>query len=60
MLLTDFGEAFRLGRLIKRYIERAGFNVIGSCHLFRHAMATHMLDNGADIRFIKRSLDTVI
>jgi integrase/recombinase XerD len=57
--LTDFGEAFeknRLGDLIKRYIERAGFNVIGSCHLFRHAMATHMLDNGADIRFIQAIL----
>jgi integrase/recombinase XerD len=57
--LTDFGEPFeknRLGDLIKRYIERAGFNVIGSCHLFRHAMATHMLDNGADIRFIQAIL----
>ena len=57
--LTDFGEPFeknRLGDLVKRYIERAGFHVIGSCHLFRHAMATHMLENGADIRYIQAIL----
>jgi integrase/recombinase XerD len=57
--LTDFGEPFeknRLGDLVKRYIERAGFKVIGSCHLFRHAMATHMLENGADIRYIQAIL----
>ena len=28
----------------------------GSCHLFRHAMATQMLENGADIRFIQAIL----
>lgn len=57
--LTDFGEPFeknRLGDLVKRYIERAGLKVIGSCHLFRHAMATHMLENGADIRYIQAIL----
>jgi len=57
--LTDFGEPFlknRLGDLVKQYIERAGFQVTGSCHLFRHAMATHMLENGADIRFIQAML----
>ena len=54
--LTDFGEAFeknRLGDLVKRYVDAAGLTSIGSCHLFRHAMATHMLDNGADIRYIQ-------
>src|SRR5882724_7603722 len=57
--LTDFGEPFaknRLGDLVKRYVEGAGLKVIGSCHLFRHAMATHMLDNGADIRYIQAIL----
>ena len=57
--LTDFGEAFeknRLGDLVKRYVEASGLKVIGSCHLFRHAMATHMLENGADIRYIQAIL----
>jgi integrase/recombinase XerD len=57
--LTDFGERFeknRLGDLVKRYVEGAGLKVIGSCHLFRHAMATHMLENGADIRYIQAIL----
>ncbi|HVW50421.1 MAG TPA: tyrosine-type recombinase/integrase [Gemmataceae bacterium] len=30
----------------------AGLGNIGSCHLFRHAMATQMPENGADVRFI--------
>ena len=41
---------------LRLYIEKAGIKTTGSCHLFRHAMATHMLDNGADIRFIQMML----
>ena len=51
LFLTDYGESFNggyLGNLVKRYIEQADIKVLGSCHLFRHAMATHMLENGAD------------
>ena len=59
LFLTDYGEAMlkdRLGHLVRGYIERAGYTFPGSCHLFRHAMATHMLENGADIRFIQAML----
>lgn len=59
LFLTDQGEKFKRGTLsnrIKRYITKAGIDVQGSCHLFRHAMATHMLENGADIRFIQAML----
>ncbi len=59
LFITDYGEPFNgghLGRLVKRYMKQADIHVTGSCHLFRHAMATHMLDNGADIRFIQAML----
>ena len=59
LFLTAQGEPFRRGHLgarIKRYIKQAGLDVHGSCHLFRHACATHMLENGADIRFIQAML----
>ena len=59
LFLTDYGEPFaknRLSALVKRYLYHAKIDKPGSCHLFRHAMATHMLDNGADIRFIQAML----
>ncbi len=59
LFLHEFGEAFhknRLTDLVKRYIESAGINKQGACHIFRHTMATLMLENGADIRFIQAML----
>ena len=59
LFLHEFGEAFhknRLTDLVKKYIEQAGINKTGACHIFRHTMATLMLENGADIRFIQAML----
>ncbi|MFU9137812.1 site-specific tyrosine recombinase XerC [Erwinia tasmaniensis] len=37
------------------YLRAAGIDK-GSCHLFRHAMATQMLENGGDLRWIQAML----
>lgn len=45
-----------LGNLVHRYVKASGVNKSGSCHLFRHAMATLMLENGADLRYVQQML----
>jgi integrase/recombinase XerD len=59
LFLNDYGSVFRdnkLGDRVKRHMKNAGITAPGSCHLLRHAMATHMLENGAELRFIQAML----
>jgi integrase/recombinase XerD len=42
-----------LSTQIAQYVKRAEIGKQGGCHLFRHTMATLMLEGGADIRFIQ-------
>jgi len=59
LFLSNTGEVFtpsRLSQMVKVYVDKAAIGKRGSCHLFRHTMATLMLENGADIRFIQAML----
>jgi len=59
LFLTHLGEAFttnRLTQMVREYVDAADLGKRGSCHLFRHTMATLMLENGADVRFIQAML----
>ena len=59
LFLTVDGTPFsvdRLTGLIGGYVRRSGVGKPGACHLFRHTMATLMLEGGADIRFIQQML----
>lgn len=59
LFLTKKGSPLgpkRLSRLTSEHIEKSGIKKEGACHIFRHTMATLMLENGADTRFIQQML----
>jgi len=59
LFLGDSGQTIHegsFGSRVKKLMTKAGLDVVGSCHLLRHAMATHMLENGAELRYIQAML----
>ena len=59
LFLTRYGLPFSgssLSALVREYVDNADLGKTGSCHLFRHTMATLMLENGCDVRYIQSML----
>lgn len=59
LFLTKNGkkiDRITVWRMIKRYAKRASITKNISPHTMRHSFATHLLDNGADLRVIQEML----
>ena len=58
LFLTGYGYGISsgsLGNIVAKTVKEA-LNRSGSCHLLRHACATHMMEHGADSRVIQQLL----
>ena len=59
LFLANNGKQFLPGKLSEiaaKYVKLSGIKRAGACHLFRHATATTMLNNGADLRHVQAML----
>ncbi len=59
LFLSGYGTAFTpayLGTWVAKQMKKVGINKPGASHLFRHSCATHMHENGADIRHVQEML----
>ena len=59
LFLGDAGEKLHVdyySQLVREYLVKADVQKPGACHLFRHTMATAMLEGGADVRFVQEML----
>ena len=59
LFLGVLGEALGppwITERVRRYVEASQIGKKGACHLFRHTMATLMLEGGADVRYVQEML----
>ena len=59
LFLTNRGkplDRIAVWKMVKKYTSKANITKVISPHTFRHSFATHLLDNGADLRIIQEML----